>query len=798
MPVLVPALVAVLALVTSACGNSDSELVIPATPDPPLIEPSDGSGQVDSELVIGSVLPETGGLEEVGKPIIAGVDLAVADVIAAGGRIRLLKGDSGTNPDIALEAVNDLLDEGAQVIVGAAASGVSQGIIQTLYEARIPQCSPSNGDPAFSTQANAEYYFRTTASSMTEAPVMAASLHSREANLVALVARTDAYGSALADLLKNELGKLGVDSVIIPYPPDASDPDDLVEKVVASGADSVGLIAFDEGIPILRGLLENGFTGEQVHAGSGLLSDDLPKHFNPDDLKKLDGLRSHAGVASNDEFEQRVMEIVGEKAWGGGAAYDCVVLLSLAYLAAGTASGPELIEVVPGLTRYGRKCYSYAECAELLIDGVDIDYDGMSGPLEFTDGGDTTVMRLGINEVRNGAFQVVEEVEVVLPPVASEPSDTDLSEFLAAGPELTIGVVLPETGSLSYVFPPESTGAKLAVDDIRAAGGRVRVLSGDSGTDPDTAVETVNRLLGEGADVIFGAAASGVSQSFIQTLHETQVVQCAASNTSHKFSTQSNAEYFFRTVSSTEVDAPIMAGNIARKGGTSVAILARSDDWGQSLAEQMVKSLGEFNITSEVVPFSHEAPSFQDVALAASRTGADTVVVLAFAEGAQIVRSLLEEGVPPSAIHGGAGMYDLELPSRVSPGQPERLDGFTVYAASGGDDFNQRLSEFVGGNIVFGGQAYDCVIVLALATLAAGTTDGPELIAEVPGVTRDGQKCTSFADCAALLAAGVDIDYDGVSGPLELDDVGDTTVGRYAIAEVRGGVIEVVDIVDYP
>lgn len=370
------------------------------------------------------------------------------------------------------------------------------------------------------------------------------------------------------------------------------------------------------------------------------------------------------------------------------------------------------------------------------------------------------------------------------------------SDLLADAPELVIGTVLPESGALSYLHPPESTGVKLALEDIRAAGGRVRLLEGDSGTDPDVAVETVNRLLGEGAQVIVGAAASGVSQSIIQTLYETQVVQCAASNTSPSFSTQANAEFYFRTVVTAQADAPVMAGNIARGGGTNVAILARSDDWGRSLSVLLEASLEELGIMAEIVPFSQDAPSFEDIALSVLTMGADTVAVLAFAEGAQILRSLLEIDVPPTVIHAGAGMFDLELPSRVSPGNPEDLDGLTVYGASGGDKFNQRLSEIVGGNIIFGGQAYDCIVVLALAALAAGTADGPVLIAEVPGITRGGQKCTTFEECAGLLADGVDIDYDGASGPLELDDVGDTTVGRYAVAEVSGGVLQVVKIED--
>ncbi len=376
------------------------------------------------------------------------------------------------------------------------------------------------------------------------------------------------------------------------------------------------------------------------------------------------------------------------------------------------------------------------------------------------------------------------------------PQPDGAADFLADAPELVIGVVLPETGSLSFLYPPESTGVRLGVEDVRAAGGRVEILVGDSGTDPDIAIESVNRLLGEGAHAIIGAAASGVSQGIIQTLYESQIAQCAASNTSAAFSTQQNAEFFFRTVTTTRADAPVIADNIARGGGTNVAILARGDDWGQSLSELLAESLEELNVASEVVVFSQDAVNFQDVADSVHSMGADTVVILAFAEGAQIVRSLLEAGVPPSAMHGGAGMFDVGFPSIVSPGNPELLDGFTVYAASGSIEFNERLSELVGGNVVFGGQAYDCVVVLALASLAAGTTEGPDILAEVQNVTRYGTKCFDYGECAALMAQGVDIDYDGVSGPLDLDEVGDISVGRFGVAQVRDGAFQVIRIQD--
>ena len=171
--------------------------------------------------------------------------------------------------------------------------------------------------------------------------------------------------------------------------------------------------------------------------------------------------------------------------------------------------------------------------------------------------------------------------------------------------------------------------------------------------------------------------------------------------------------------------------------------------------------------------------------------GADAVVLATFSEGAQIIRGMLEAGIPPGVMYGTDGIYDRHLADTVDPSNPNVLDGFVALTAGGGDVFSERLIERTGGDLAYGGQAYDCVVVLALAALAAGSTNGPAIIGQVQTVTRGGQKCFSYGECAGLIAEGTDIDYDGVSGPLELDDVGDPTFGRYIIAEFIDGELTV-------
>jgi hypothetical protein len=64
--------------------------------------------------------------------------------------------------------------------------------------------------------------------------------------------------------------------------------------------------------------------------------------------------------------------------------------------------------------------------------------------------------------------------------------------------------------------------------------------------------------------------------------------------------------------------------------------------------------------------------------------------------------------------------------------------------------------------------AYDAVVSLALAQVAAKTANGSKVAAEMTKVTNPpGTACYAFAPCKTLLAAGKKINYEGASGSLD-------------------------------
>ena len=53
--------------------------------------------------------------------------------------------------------------------------------------------------------------------------------------------------------------------------------------------------------------------------------------------------------------------------------------------------------------------------------------------------------------------------------------------------------------------------------------------------------------------------------------------------------------------------------------------------------------------------------------------------------------------------------------------------------------------------------------------------------AEIVNVTKGGEKCSTYADCLALIEAGTDIDYEGVSGATDMSGNGEPLIGSYAV-----------------
>jgi ABC-type branched-subunit amino acid transport system substrate-binding protein len=69
------------------------------------------------------------------------------------------------------------------------------------------------------------------------------------------------------------------------------------------------------------------------------------------------------------------------------STYDLMIITALAIEAAGSTNASDWAPAMFDVTDEGSVCYTYQECIDLLRSGEDIDYEGVTGPGTFTEGG---------------------------------------------------------------------------------------------------------------------------------------------------------------------------------------------------------------------------------------------------------------------------------------------------------------------------------------------------------------------------------------------------------------------------
>jgi branched-chain amino acid transport system substrate-binding protein len=362
---------------------------------------------------------------------------------------------------------------------------------------------------------------------------------------------------------------------------------------------------------------------------------------------------------------------------------------------------------------------------------------------------------------------------------------------------LTIGTLLPNTGQLAFLGPPMVQGVAMAIRDINEAGGvlgnDVRLVEGDSGTDPDVANTTVDRLLGtEGVNAIIGAAASGITRQVIDKITGSGVVQCSPSNTALDLRNAGQDGYYFRTAPSDDLQGPALAEIVLQDGHANVAVLVRADEYGVGFGEAITDALDDGGVNVVYYEsYDPNATNFDAEVQGVAAENPDAIVLIGFEEGIQIIQTMIEEGIGPADVQlyiaDGLGTGDLgELIDPSNPAIAAGIKGTEPSAApeTGAAFFPAAFAEFAPDvDSLYSAQSYDCAIAIALAAHAAGTADPEAIRDNMESVTNaPGTPCETFAECKDLLDAGEEINYEGASGPIDFDG-SDPSVATYDILE---------------
>jgi hypothetical protein len=355
--------------------------------------------------------------------------------------------------------------------------------------------------------------------------------------------------------------------------------------------------------------------------------------------------------------EEAGIDLAGTYAYGP-ESYDSTIIIALAAQVAGDDGSAHAAEIV-NVTKGGEKCSSYGDCLELVEAGTDIDYEGISGATDMSGNGEPLVGSYAV-QVYGPDNRLDPEQETFRTTSASQdfvdmPVDPVTSERAGDG-TLTIGTLLPETGNLAFLGPPEIVGVQMAVAEINEAGGfgdkDVVLIEGDSGdTTTDTAVQTVTAQLQQNVDAIVGAASSSVSASVIDQIVEAGVTQFSPANTSKQFSDYDDKGLYFRLGPSDILQGQVLAEVIAEDGAANLVILNFDDDYGNGLAEDLAASFeAGGGVVVDTVTYDPQAQTFDSEVQAALAADADAMALIGFDETSRLLVALVEGGIGPQEI----------------------------------------------------------------------------------------------------------------------------------------------------
>lgn len=340
----------------------------------------------------------------------------------------------------------------------------------------------------------------------------------------------------------------------------------------------------------------------------------------------------------------------------GPESYDAAVVIALATLSA-ASDGIGLAKQINLVTRGGTKCTAFKACADLLKAGTkDIDYDGASGPMEFSGNGEPTVASFGILPF-NATNRI--DVDKTTYKKATAPKEADVAQVPVEGTRagngtLKIGTLLPISGSFSSVGPSTVAGVRLAIKEINAAGGvlgkPVESSEGDSSDaqNPTVATQTVDRLLGENVDAIIGAASSSVTLNVIDKVVGAGVAMFSPANTSKKLSTYADKGLYFRDAPSDILQGQVLAEVVAEDNITSLGLLVVNDAYGTGLAEDLTKSFtASGGKVLEKIVYDPKAQTFDTEVEKIKAVNPGGVVVIGFDESSRILATMIEKGIGP-------------------------------------------------------------------------------------------------------------------------------------------------------
>jgi branched-chain amino acid transport system substrate-binding protein len=375
--------------------------------------------------------------------------------------------------------------------------------------------------------------------------------------------------------------------------------------------------------------------------------------------------------------------------------------------------------------------------------------------------------------------------------------------------DLQIGVLLPRTGPLQQFGPAGQQATDLATDEIRKAAAKagarhqLTVTVADDESLPGPALAAAKKIVKEKkASCFVGPWSNGGAERVTGQLAGPKKILVISPAASGDAITQAEDRgYLTRTVPPDRLQAEALTQLMDKKlrgaRAKTVNVGALDSTYGNDLTSAFEDAwTGKGGKIGQKVSYRPDQPTFADEVDSLASGKPDAWVFFDFLETfPRIANDLLARnvGFGPRKIFAGDSLATPRL-ATAAANASQGLRGVAISAPSSGaaaKEFDNRFkARGPAKRQTFDAQAFDATVLCYLSAVAAGSTSGKAMASKVREVSAPpGRKYNwlQLDQAVKALQAGQDIDYDGASGPIDLNDAGDPTAGVYDVYKFKKG-----------
>ncbi len=391
-------------------------------------------------------------------------------------------------------------------------------------------------------------------------------------------------------------------------------------------------------------------------------------------------------------------------------------------------------------------------------------------------------------------------------PVAATPSPAATTPAGGEG-GLKIGSLLPSTGDLASIGQLMVAAVPMAVETANKCGGvngkPVTLVAEDDQTNPATGTTAMTKLaeVDKVAGVV-GSFASSVSSAAVDIAVRNKVMLVSPGSTSPVFTERAKKGEFqgfwARTAPPDTYQAAALANLAKERGFKRVSTVVINNDYGVGFEKAFVEAFEKLGGTvvnkDKPTRYDPKATTLDTEAAAAFAGKPDAVVAVVYAEtGSIFLKSAFQQGVSQGVtVMLTDGAYSPTFPEQVG----KTADGKFILAGAVGTtpgadgkalaDFTKLWKEKQNRDVPpYAPQTWDATALLMLAAEAAKSNTGEGIKSKIREVANaPGEEVSDVCQALELVRQGKDINYQGASGNVDIDENGDV-VGSYDVWTVE-------------